>query len=69
MTLQQVAEDVRDLLERFADDASMTGRSSYQALVRAFADHCEIVADKVHRPRPARPVWACRMSWKRNRLG
>ena len=46
-TLQQVAEDVRDLIGRFADDASMAGRSSYQALVRAFADHCEIVADKV----------------------
>jgi len=46
-TLQQVAEDVRDLIDRFADDASMAGRSSYQALVRAFADHCEIVADKV----------------------
>ena len=46
-TLQQVAEDVRDLIDRFADDAAMAGRSSYQALVRAFADHCEIVADKV----------------------
>jgi hypothetical protein len=45
--LQQVAEDVRDLIDRFADDATMSGRSSYQALVRAFADHCEIVADKV----------------------
>jgi hypothetical protein len=46
-TLQQVAEDVRDLIDRFAEDATMVGRSSYQALVRAFADHCEIVADKV----------------------
>ena len=46
-TLQQVAEDVRDLLDRFADDATMAGRSSYQALLRVFADHCEIVADKV----------------------
>ena len=46
-TLQQVAEDVRDLIDRFAADASMAGRSSYQALVRAFADHCEIVADRV----------------------
>ena len=46
-TLQQVAEDVRDLIDRFAADALMAGRSSYQALVRAFADHCEIVADKV----------------------
>ena len=45
--LQQVAEDVRDLIDRFADDASMAGRSSYQALVRVFAEHCEIVADKV----------------------
>jgi hypothetical protein len=50
-TLQQVAEDVRGLIERFAADASMTGRSSYQALVRVFADHCEIVADKT-RVRP-----------------
>jgi hypothetical protein len=46
-TLQQVAEDVRDLIDRFADDITMAGRSSYQALVRVFADHCEIVADKV----------------------
>ena len=35
------------MIDRFADDALMAGRSSYQALVRAFADHCEIVADKV----------------------
>jgi Transposase DDE domain len=47
-TLQQVAEDVRDLIDRFAADASMAGRSSYQALLRVFADHCEIVADKVN---------------------
>jgi hypothetical protein len=46
-TLQQVAEDVRDLLDRFADDATLASRSSYQALRRVFADHCEIVADKV----------------------
>ena len=46
-TLQQVAEDARDLIDRFAADESMAGRPSYQSLARAFADHCEIVADKV----------------------
>ena len=46
-TLLQVAEDVRDLIGRFADDKSMTARTSYQALVRVFAEHCEIVEDKL----------------------
>jgi hypothetical protein len=45
--LQQVAEDVRDWIGRFADDESMTKRSSYQALVRVFKEHCEVVDDKV----------------------
>jgi hypothetical protein len=44
---EQLPHRGRDLIDRFADDATMSGRSSYQALVRAFADHCEIVADKV----------------------
>ena len=46
-TLQQVAEDVRDLIERFASDTALSKRPSYQALVRVFAEHCEIVAEKV----------------------
>lgn len=46
-TLQQVAEDMRDLIERFAEDADLSSRPSYQALVRVFGEHCEIVADKV----------------------
>ena len=40
-------EDVRDLIGRFAGDEAMTTRSSYQALVRVFEEHCEVVADKV----------------------
>jgi len=46
-TLQQVAQDVRDLIDRFADDAALVKRSSYQALLRVFEEHCEIVEDKV----------------------
>lgn len=46
-TLQQVAEDVRDVIERFANDTALSSRPSYQALVRVFAEQCEIVAEKV----------------------
>ena len=44
---QQVAEDMRDLLNRFADHAGLRDRPSYQALVTVFAQQCEIVADRV----------------------
>jgi hypothetical protein len=44
---QQVAEDLRDLIERFADHADLRARPSYQALVTVFAQQCEIVADRV----------------------
>jgi hypothetical protein len=44
---QQVAEDVRALIERFADHAGLRGRPSYQALVTLFAQQCEIVDDAV----------------------
>jgi hypothetical protein len=46
-TRQQVAEDLRDVIERFADDANFNARPSYQALVTLFAQQCEIVGDKV----------------------
>ena len=46
-TLQQIAEDVLALIDRFAADERMAARSSYKALVRVFDDHCEIVEDKV----------------------
>ena len=44
---QQVAEDMRDLINRFADHAGLKKRPSYQALVTVFAQQCEIVADKI----------------------
>ena len=44
---QQVAEDMRDLLNRFADHAGLRDRASYQAMVTVFAQQCEIVEDRV----------------------
>ena len=44
---QQVAEDMRDLINRFADHAGLNKRPSYQALVTVFHQQCEIVADKI----------------------
>jgi hypothetical protein len=44
---QQVAEDLRDLINRFADHAGLRNRPSYQALVTVFAQQCEIVDDRV----------------------
>ncbi len=46
-TRQQVAEDLRDLIDRFADHAGLHDRPSYQALVTVFQQQCEIVDDKV----------------------
>ena len=46
-TKQQVAEDMRDLIDRFADHAGLNTKPSYQALLTVFAQQCEIVADKV----------------------
>jgi hypothetical protein len=44
---QQVAEDMRDLINRFADHADLNTRPSYQALVTVFGQQCEIVEDKI----------------------
>jgi hypothetical protein len=44
---QQVAEDMRDLINRFADHAGLNTRPSYQALVTVFDQQCEIVEDKI----------------------
>src|SRR5450432_421809 len=44
---QQVAEDMRDLINRFADHAGLRERASYQALVTVFAQQCEIVGERV----------------------
>lgn len=44
---QQVAEDLRVLIDRFADHAGLRDRPSYQALVKVFDEQCEIVDDKI----------------------
>jgi hypothetical protein len=44
---QQVAEDLRTLIDRFADHAGLRDRASYQALVKVFDEQCEIVGDKI----------------------
>jgi Transposase DDE domain len=44
---QQVAEDMRDLINRFADHAGLKERPSYQALLTVFGQQCEIVEDKI----------------------
>ncbi|MFN0075476.1 MAG: transposase [Prosthecobacter sp.] len=44
---QQVAQDMHALIERFADDTAINTRSSYRAMQRIFAEHCEIKLGKV----------------------
>lgn len=46
-TRVQVAEDLHLLIERFADHAGLHDRSSYQALVQAFEQQCEIVDARI----------------------
>jgi Transposase DDE domain len=43
----QVAHDMHQLIETFADEARINTRTTYQALVRLFAEHCEIKAGKI----------------------
>lgn len=44
---QDVAEEMRFLIEQFADDESVNGRPTYKGLVKVFGEQCEIVEDKV----------------------
>jgi Transposase DDE domain len=46
-TRQQVAEDLHDLINRFADHPGMRDRTSYQALVKIFEQQCELVGARV----------------------
>ena len=46
-TLQQVAEDLRDVIDRFADHAKLNTRPSYRALLRIFEEQCAIVDEKI----------------------
>ena len=44
---QQVAEDMRDLVNRFADHAGLNDRPSYLVMAKVFHERCEIVDDKI----------------------
>jgi hypothetical protein len=46
-TRLQAAEDLRTLIDHFADHAGLRDRPSYQAMVTLFNQQCEIVGDKV----------------------
>lgn len=43
---QEVAEDMRFLVNRFAGHASVNGRATYKALVKVFEEQCEVVEEK-----------------------
>ena len=44
---QQVAEDMYELVQHFADDRRHSGRSTYKAMERIFYEQCEVHEDKV----------------------
>jgi hypothetical protein len=44
---QQVAEDLYQVLRRFADQPAHAGRRSYQAMERIFSEQCEVQEEKV----------------------
>jgi hypothetical protein len=46
-TRQQVAEDLYDLINRFADHPGVRDRTTYQALVKIFGQQCELVGQRV----------------------
>ena len=43
----QVGQDMHLLIETFANDTQVNQRSTYQALVRLFGEHCELKGNKV----------------------
>lgn len=44
---QQVAEDMYELVKRFADDPKHSGRSTYKAMERIFYEQCEVHEEQV----------------------
>jgi len=44
---QQVSEDMRLIVERFADHVGVTGRTSYTSLVKIFHEQCVVVEGRV----------------------
>ena len=43
----EVAEEMRLLIERFADEAAVNGRATYKAMVKVFHEQCEVVGDTI----------------------
>lgn len=43
----EVAEEMRLLIERFADEAAVNVRATYKALVKVFHEQCEVVGDTI----------------------
>lgn len=50
--IQQTAEDIHFLIEHFAGNPQLKRRSTWQALVRVFEDHCELQPSKGRRSQP-----------------
>ena len=46
-SLAQAAEDIAELISRFAESESVSKRSSYQAMVRIFSEHFEVTGEKI----------------------
>ena len=44
---EQVARDMHDLIERFADDQKHNTRSTFAMLVRVFNEQCEVIEDSI----------------------
>jgi hypothetical protein len=44
---EQVARDMHDLIERFADDEKHNARSTFTMLVRVFNEQCEVIGDAI----------------------
>ena len=44
---EQVARDMHDLIERFADDPKHNTRSTFTMLVRVFNEQCEVIEDSI----------------------
>jgi len=46
-SIQEVAQDIAELITRFEDDERMGSRPSFQALTRAFSEHCEVTQTEI----------------------
>ena len=69
-SIRQVAEDIGDIIARFAEDPAITARTSdaaNAAMARIFCEQCEVGAERRARHRPERARRRAREShpWQR----